>query len=72
MSAPNKNDLLYDAWSLICNASSRTIDQGGPVDASPGWQKAAQKWRDEYHALLKHQYGVNGEAPVDPDQIALF
>lgn len=72
MSAPNKDDLLYDAWALICNASNRTFEEGGPVDASPGWVEAAQKWRDEYHALLKHQYAVNGEAPVDPNQGKLF
>jgi hypothetical protein len=47
------DDLLHEAWGLICNASNRTIDQGGPVDASPGWAKAASRWRDRYHARLR-------------------
>jgi hypothetical protein len=51
--APDRDDLLEAAWGLICNASNRTIDQGGPVDASPGWQEAAVRWRDGYHQYLR-------------------
>jgi hypothetical protein len=49
-------EMLESAWGIICNASNRTIDEGGPVDASPGWQQAAQRWRDRYHELLRSRY----------------
>lgn len=47
-----KDELLDAAWGLICNASNRTIDEGGPVDATPGWVDAAKKWREDYHEML--------------------
>ena len=39
-------DLLEAAWGVIANA-------GWNDDAkSPGWQEAAEHWRDRYHAYL--------------------
>lgn len=47
-----KDEMLEQAWGLICNASNRSIDNGGPVDATPGWADAAKRWRDDYHATI--------------------
>lgn len=50
-----KDEMLEWAWGLICNASNRTIDNGGPVDATPGWADAAKRWRDDYHAMIAEE-----------------
>lgn len=40
------DDLLYEAWSVIANAG------WDGADKSEGWQEAAVRWRDKWHAYL--------------------
>ena len=43
------DDLLEAAWGIIANA------YGGAWElAGSDWRKAAERWRDEYHAHLCH------------------
>lgn len=44
-----KDDLLEAAWGIIANAYGG--DWSLASEAS-GWKKAAEKWRDKYHAQL--------------------
>lgn len=39
-------ELLDMAWGVIANAGWYGTEK------SPGWQEAAVRWRDQYHALL--------------------
>lgn len=39
-------DLLYDAWAIIANASD------GWESVDPEWRAAAIRWRDRWHATL--------------------
>jgi hypothetical protein len=39
-------ELLDLAWGVIANAGWDGMEK------SPGWQEAAVRWRDQYHALL--------------------
>jgi hypothetical protein len=45
--ATSKDDLLEMAWVIIANAH-----QGFWENAPDAWQKAAAKWRDDYHAAV--------------------
>lgn len=47
-------DLLELAWGLIANANEGNWDK-----ATLEWKKAAGKWRDEYHKLLKENNVVD-------------
>lgn len=38
------DDLLYEAWTVIANAG------WDGADKSEGWQEAAVRWRDKWHA----------------------
>jgi hypothetical protein len=40
------NDLLQEAWGVIANAG------WDEQERSPGWQEAAERWRDRYHDYL--------------------
>ena len=40
------DDLLYEAWAVIANAG------WDGADKSEGWQEAAVRWRDKWHAYL--------------------
>ena len=43
----NKDDLIEYAWGIIANAG------GGNWDTQTDeWRKAAERWRDQYHAIL--------------------
>ena len=42
-----REDLLYTAWTIIANACGGNWENA-PMD----WQKAAEKWRDRWHAAL--------------------
>lgn len=53
--------LLGTAWGLITNAHS-----GDWSLAAPEWRTAAEKWRDDYGALI----GARNE--VDPDGVLDF
>lgn len=45
--AGEKDDLLYEAWGVIANAS------GGNWDLErPEWKEAAERWRDKWHKTL--------------------
>lgn len=41
------DDLLYEAWAVIANAG------WDGADKSEGWQEAAVRWRDKWHAYLE-------------------
>ena len=41
-----RDDLLYEAWAVIANAG------WDGADKSEGWQDAAVRWRDKWHAYL--------------------
>src|SRR5690606_14457094 len=40
------DDLLYEAWAVIAYAG------WAGADKPEGWQEAAGRWRDEWHAYL--------------------
>lgn len=40
-------DLLESGWGVIANAGWDDLAR------TPGWQEAAEAWRDRYHALLQ-------------------
>jgi len=42
--APQPDDLLYEAWGVIANASGWLEDTE--------WRAAAERWRDKWHATL--------------------
>lgn len=43
-----KDDLLYQAWTVIANAG------GGDWDKeTPEWKEAAEKWRDAWHQTFE-------------------
>ena len=42
-------DLLEAAWGIIANSYGGDWDLASPQS---GWKEAAERWRDEYHALL--------------------
>jgi hypothetical protein len=44
-------ELLYQAWAVIANAGWEGMAK------SPGWQEAAVRWRDDFHALLARRSG---------------
>lgn len=46
-------ELLELAWELICGASNKTIDEGGPIDAMPHWQEEAKRFRSEYFKYME-------------------
>jgi hypothetical protein len=52
---PDHDELLQEAWGVIANAG------WDEQERSPGWQEAAERWRDRYHAYL----AVHG--PSDED-----
>jgi hypothetical protein len=41
-------ELLEMAWVIIANANDGNWDR-----AATSWVKAAEKWRDDYHNILK-------------------
>ena len=43
----SEGDLLAAAWGIIANAGWDDCAK------SPGWQEAAVRWRDDYHAWLR-------------------
>lgn len=57
-------DLAEAAWGVIANAGG----WDDPGCASPGWREAAERWRDQYHDLLReHGYmspDVSSGVPV--------
>lgn len=46
----NADQLLYEAWAVIANASG-----GNWKKESADWARAAMQWRDRYHILLGRQ-----------------
>lgn len=46
------DSLLAWAWTVIANAGH---NQGGWAALDPEWVKAAEAWRDAYHATLPGQ-----------------
>jgi hypothetical protein len=40
--------MLYDAWCVIANARDWLLDDAQAIE----WQRAAVRWRDEWHATL--------------------
>ena len=46
----NELDLLESAWGLIANAYGGDWDLASEAS---GWKKAAERWRDEYHKVIK-------------------
>jgi transcriptional regulator with XRE-family HTH domain len=49
------DDLLYEAWAVIANAG---WDGAGK---SEGWQEAAVRWRDKWHAYLDSRTAADAE-----------
>src|SRR5690606_7451401 len=50
------DDLLYEAWAVIANAG---WDGAGKPE---GWQEAAVRWRDKWHAYLSHDPAASSAA----------
>jgi hypothetical protein len=50
-----KDDLLYDAWTVIANVS-----EGRWSEQSDKWVTAALRWRDRWHAHLDATPLVDG------------
>lgn len=46
-SAPEGEELLYDAWAIIANAGG-----GNWTKETPDWQTAAVAWRERWHAHI--------------------
>ena len=46
--AIEKDELLELAWGLIANAGEGSWEREHPF-----WVKAAERWRDRYHAMLR-------------------
>lgn len=54
-----RDSLLYDAWTIIAAAGWNGTEK------LPGWQVAAEKWRDEFHKTLpKSAPQTKPETPV--------
>jgi len=53
---PEALDLLEFAWTVIANAGWQDAAR------SPGWQEAAERWRDRYHAFLPEMLSVTPES----------
>lgn len=49
---PQSDDLLYEAWGIIANASGWIDDPEG------AWTKAAIVWRDRWHKTLPSQIDI--------------
>jgi hypothetical protein len=49
------DDLLHYAWTIIANVG--TVTGEGWDTQGEEWVQAAEIFRDEYHHLLKYQYG---------------
>lgn len=48
------DDLLYEAWGVIANASDWIVDS----EQARQWQAAAIRWRDRWHATLHEKAAV--------------
>ena len=53
-----KMDLLESAWGIIANAGG-----GDWTTQTDDWQRAAARWREEYHSIPEMK--LNKESPVE-------
>jgi hypothetical protein len=59
-----ENEILWDemesAWGIIANAHGGDWDLASKAS---GWKKAAKRWRNRYHFLLKKYGPILSEEP---------
>jgi len=68
MTDEDKDELLYDAWCVIANASDWNAL---PVDGfATKWRESAERWRDKWHETLdvaKCEFGPDPRYPHSHD-----
>lgn len=60
--APEGDDLLYVAWTIIANAG-----EGDWTREHPDWQDAAKRWRDQFHERIAKELQSEPSEDTTPD-----
>lgn len=47
------DDLLYEAWCVISNASDWPRNNVTPRQEQIEWERAAVRWRDKWHRFVE-------------------